>query len=299
MFPGLYELSWYLTFTPGSGIDMYEDKNSSSTMGPLANALELFEISTNHMAGLTNVQDALAIEEIKSQMSLTEWTGDPCLPVPHSWVTCSALGNPSPSIQAVNLSTYNITGPISLSFGNLLNLNSLGYISPEYATLGQLTPKGPKGDVYSFGILLLEIVSGCKNIDTTLESEKVYLVKWAWSLYETNMLTNLVDQDLDITISENEMKRVIFVALLCVQIDLTRRPMMSHALAMLQGEMEINIHLMEHELHESNYEFQSILHDETIVPLCEYMSTNNGNSLFSNHVPNSNVEIELSDRHPR
>jgi len=57
MFPGLYELSWYRTFTPGSGIDMYEDKNSSSTMGPLANALELFEISTNHMAGLTNVQD--------------------------------------------------------------------------------------------------------------------------------------------------------------------------------------------------------------------------------------------------
>ncbi len=44
---------------------------------------------------------ALAIEEIKLQMNLTEWTGDPCLPVPHSWVTCSALGNPSPSIQAV------------------------------------------------------------------------------------------------------------------------------------------------------------------------------------------------------
>jgi serine/threonine protein kinase len=48
-------------------------------------------------------------------------------------------------------------------------------MSPEYATLGQLTPKA---DVYSFGILLLEIVSGRKNIDTTLESEKVYLVKW-------------------------------------------------------------------------------------------------------------------------
>jgi hypothetical protein len=42
---------------PGSGIRMYKDKNSSSTMGPLANALELFEISTNHMAGLTNDQD--------------------------------------------------------------------------------------------------------------------------------------------------------------------------------------------------------------------------------------------------
>jgi hypothetical protein len=101
MFSGHYSLSLYYTLSPGSGIPMYEDKNSSSTMGPLANALELFEISTNHMAGLTNNQDALVIEEIKSQMNLSEWTGDPCLPVPHSWVTCSALGNPSPSIQAV------------------------------------------------------------------------------------------------------------------------------------------------------------------------------------------------------
>ncbi|KAH9536320.1 hypothetical protein CY35_17G101100 [Sphagnum magellanicum] len=172
---------------------------------------------------------------------------------------------------------------------------TMGYMSPEYATLGQLTPKA---DVYSFGILLLEIVSGRKNIDTTLESEKVYLVKWAWSLYETNMLIKLVDQDLDITISENEMKQVIFVALLCVQIDLTRRPMMSHVMAMLQGEMGVDIDLMEPGICESNHEFQSILHDEAILPLRIYMSTNDGNSLFSNHVPNSNVEIELNDLHP-
>jgi hypothetical protein len=83
----------------------------------------------------------------------------------------------------------------------------------------------------------------------------------AWSLYETNMLINLVDQDLDINISENEVKQVIFVALLCVQIDLTRRPMMSHVMAMLQGEMEIDIHLMEPGLRESNHELQSILDD--------------------------------------
>ncbi|CAM6012356.1 unnamed protein product [Sphagnum balticum] len=168
---------------------------------------------------------------------------------------------------------------------------TIGYLAPEYATLGQLTPKV---DVYSFGILLLEIVSGRKNINSTLASNKIYLVKWAWSLYETNMLINLVDQDLDIIISENEMKQVIFVALLCVQIDLTRRPMMSHVMAMLQGEMEVDIHLMEPGIRESNHEFQSILHDEAILPLREYMSTNDGNSLFSNHVPNNNVEIELN-----
>jgi hypothetical protein len=57
MFSGHYSLSLYYTLTPGSGIRMSEDKTSSSTMGPLANALELFEISTNHMARLTNNQD--------------------------------------------------------------------------------------------------------------------------------------------------------------------------------------------------------------------------------------------------
>jgi hypothetical protein len=57
IFSGHYLLSLYYTLTPGSGIHMYEDKKSSSTMGPLANALELFEISTNHMARLTNNQD--------------------------------------------------------------------------------------------------------------------------------------------------------------------------------------------------------------------------------------------------
>jgi hypothetical protein len=112
------------------------------------------------------------------------------------------------------------------------------------------------------------------------------------------MLIKLVDQDLDITISENEMKQVISVALLCVQIDLTRRPMMSHVMAMLQGEMGVDIHLMEPGIRESNHEFQSILHDEAILPLRIYMSTNDGNSLFSNHVPNSNVEIELNDLRP-
>jgi hypothetical protein len=121
----------------------------------------------------------------------------------------------------------------------------------------------------------------------------------AWSLYETNMLINLVDQDLDITISKNEMKQVIFVALLCVQIDLTKRPMMSHVMAMLQGEMEVDIHLMEPGLRESNHKLQSILDDEAILPLRKCMSTNDGNSLFSNHVPNSNVEIEFSDLDPR
>ncbi|CAM6069234.1 unnamed protein product [Sphagnum tenellum] len=74
---------------------------------------------------MTNNQDAIAIEEIKSSMNLNDWTGDPCVPVPHPWVTCSTDLNSILSITAVNLSGYNLTGPISPSFGNLLSLTSL------------------------------------------------------------------------------------------------------------------------------------------------------------------------------
>jgi hypothetical protein len=48
-------------------------------------------------------------------------------------------------------------------------------LSPEYATLGQLSEKV---DVFSYGVLLLEIVSGRKNIDLSLETNKIYLLQW-------------------------------------------------------------------------------------------------------------------------
>ncbi|CAK9212198.1 unnamed protein product [Sphagnum troendelagicum] len=114
-----------------------EDQTVSSPLGPIANALETWEMSTNPVATMTNNQDAIAIEEIKSSMNLTDWTGDPCVPVPYPWVTCSRDINSVFSIRAVNLSGYNLTGPISPSFGNLLSLTSLAL---DYNDLNGLVP---------------------------------------------------------------------------------------------------------------------------------------------------------------
>jgi len=50
-----------------------------------------------------------------------------------------------------------------------------GYLAPEYATLGQLSEKV---DVYSFGVLLFEIVSGRKNIELKLPVHQIYLLEW-------------------------------------------------------------------------------------------------------------------------
>ncbi|CAK9266702.1 unnamed protein product [Sphagnum jensenii] len=125
VFSPVKDLYWKLPYTPGTDIVLYPDQTVSSPLGPIANALETWEMSTNPMATMTNNQDAIAIEEIKSSMNLTDWTGDPCVPVPYPWVTCSTDSNFVPSITAVNLSGYNLTGPISPSFGNLQSLISL------------------------------------------------------------------------------------------------------------------------------------------------------------------------------
>jgi hypothetical protein len=113
------------------------------------------------------------------------------------------------------------------------------------------------------------------------------------------MLTNLIEETLDIINSENEVRRVINVALLCVQVEPTVRPLMSHVLAMLQGEMEIDINFIKRRPHETNQKFLNILNNQNNLPLHENMSINDGNILFTNHVLNSNAEIELSDLEPR
>ncbi|KAH9530807.1 hypothetical protein CY35_19G003500 [Sphagnum magellanicum] len=125
LFSAVFDIYWGLSYTPGADIVLYPNQTVSSPLGPIVNALENWEMSTNPIATMTNNEDAIAIEEIKLSMNLTDWTGDPCVPVPHPWVTCSPDINSVLSITAVNLSGYNLTGPISPSFGNLLSLTSL------------------------------------------------------------------------------------------------------------------------------------------------------------------------------
>ncbi|CAM6043068.1 unnamed protein product [Sphagnum compactum] len=111
-----------LPYYEGWNILLYPDP--TSPLGSLVNALEFLEAEPP-MATLTNPQDALAIEEIKSIYNLTDWSGDPCLPFPHPWVTCGFDSQSIPSIIGVNLAHYNLSGPISHGFNNLVNLIQL------------------------------------------------------------------------------------------------------------------------------------------------------------------------------
>ncbi|KAI4323205.1 hypothetical protein L6164_022830 [Bauhinia variegata] len=102
-------------------------------------------------------------------------------------------------------------------------------IAPEYTFYGRLIEKA---DVFSFGIVALEIISGRPNSDTSLEEEKVCLLEWAWNLLENKRISELVDSRLS-EFNEEEAKRIAGVALLCTQTSPALRPSMSRVVAML------------------------------------------------------------------
>ncbi|XP_027126971.2 probable LRR receptor-like serine/threonine-protein kinase At1g56140 isoform X3 [Coffea arabica] len=112
---------------------------------------------------------------------------------------------------------------------------TIGYLAPEYAMRGHLTEKA---DVFGFGVVALEIVSGRPNSDSNLEENKIYLLEWAWNLHENDSEIELVDSKL-VECDENEVKRVIGVALLCIQASPALRPSMSRVVAMLSGDTEV------------------------------------------------------------
>ncbi|KAK1588936.1 hypothetical protein Q3G72_028782 [Acer saccharum] len=116
------------------------------------------------------------------------------------------------------------------------NLVKLGYLAPEYAMRGHLTEKT---DVFAFGVVALEVVSGRPNSDSSLDEEQVYLLEWAWHLHENNQEAELVDSRLP-EFNEEEVKRLIAVALLCTQTLPSLRPPMSRVVAMLCGDMEVS-----------------------------------------------------------
>ncbi|KAL0009139.1 hypothetical protein SO802_010641 [Lithocarpus litseifolius] len=109
----------------------------------------------------------------------------------------------------------------------------IGYLASEYAMHGHLTEKA---DVFAFGVVALELVSGRPNSDSSLEEEKIYLLEW---LHENNREVDLPDSKLS-EFNEEEVKRLIGVSLLCTQAFPTLRPSISRVVAMVLGDIEVS-----------------------------------------------------------
>ncbi|KAK3025486.1 hypothetical protein RJ639_041567, partial [Escallonia herrerae] len=117
-----------------------------------------------------------------------------------------------------------------------------GYMAPEYAMRGYLTDKA---DVYSFGIVALEIVSGRSNTTHQKKDDRFYLLDQALVLKSNGKLMELVDSRLESQYNEEEVMTMINVALLCTNVSSAVRPSMSSVVSMLEGKAVVEEFVLE------------------------------------------------------
>ncbi|KAK3043664.1 hypothetical protein RJ639_000080, partial [Escallonia herrerae] len=121
-------------------------------------------------------------------------------------------------------------------------LGTLGYLAPEYAENGIVSVRT---DVYAFGIVLIQLISGCKVIDSNTEDYKQSLRQWAEPLIERLALHDLIDPRIGDSYDTYELHHMARAAYLCVKSDPQMRPSMGQVVHLLEGESDRFHHLTE------------------------------------------------------
>ncbi|KAJ0491360.1 putative protein kinase RLK-Pelle-PERK-1 family [Helianthus annuus] len=120
-------------------------------------------------------------------------------------------------------------------------MGTFGYLAPEYASSGKLTDKS---DVFSFGVMLLELITGRRPVDSAQTYVDDSLVDWARPLLTRAMddgnFDSIVDSRLQKEYNHNEMARMISCAAACVRHSARRRPKMSQVVRALEGDVSLS-----------------------------------------------------------
>ncbi|KAE8675347.1 putative LRR receptor-like serine/threonine-protein kinase RKF3 [Hibiscus syriacus] len=107
---------------------------------------------------------------------------------------------------------------------------TLGYVAPEYALYGKLTEKS---DIYSFGVVLLELLSGKKAYEND-EGKIFRLTDWAWELVEQGRALDVIEQDMPEIGLPEVMEQYVLIAVLCSHSILDIRPTMDQIVKILE-----------------------------------------------------------------
>ncbi|XP_047945953.1 G-type lectin S-receptor-like serine/threonine-protein kinase LECRK3 [Salvia hispanica] len=110
-----------------------------------------------------------------------------------------------------------------------------GYVAPEWYQKQAITVKA---DVYSFGVMLLEIICCRKCVDYSRSEDEAILEEWVYDCYATGKIRSLVGDE---TVEGKKVERMVKIGIWCVQYDPSLRPTMKKVLLMLEGTVEIPI----------------------------------------------------------
>lgn len=121
--------------------------------------------------------------------------------------------------------------PILDNYGLTKFHNAVGYVAPELAQSLRLTDKC---DVYSFGVILLELVTGRKPVESPVANEVVILCEYVRGLIESGLASDCFDRRLRGFV-ENELIQVMKLGLICTSEDSLRRPSMAEVVQVLES----------------------------------------------------------------
>ncbi|KAK6925591.1 Protein kinase domain [Dillenia turbinata] len=111
-----------------------------------------------------------------------------------------------------------------------------GYVAPEWFKSMPITAKV---DVYSFGVLLLELICCRRNFEQEAEDANIVLTDWAFDCYQDGNFEVLVEDDEEAKNDIERVKRFVMIAICCIQDDPSTRPTMKKVTQMLEGAFEV------------------------------------------------------------
>ncbi|KAL5222960.1 hypothetical protein ABZP36_027673 [Zizania latifolia] len=111
-------------------------------------------------------------------------------------------------------------------------MGTFGYVAPEYANTGQLNEKS---DIYSFGVLLLEAVTGRDPVNYGRPANEVHLVEWLKQMVSSRRAEEVVDPAMEAKPNKRQLKRTLVVALRCLDPNADKRPKMGNVVRMLEA----------------------------------------------------------------